>query len=315
MKQIIVFMFPILGILTGCTSQPPQIEEYTGGALPLMQQVSSEPKVIDIEDAIMVDYDSLIADIQYVPLGSEKGVIGQIKQILFHKGIYYIYDFKQDAVFLFDETGKCIKKIDDQGGGPKEYFAIENIDINPVDSELIIVDRLYSQVLFYDLEGNFKYKRKYAAQTGEAYWMKDSTMIYLMYPFQNKGVKELEYYNLIEVQGDSITRKGIKYLPSQIGYCGSDGFIRGYDRSLYYRPLFSDSIYQLHSDSTFSLAYYAKFKNSVWKKHYQSEEFVNMFTEKGESLLDIFDTEQYLTGYTTAHKTSANGNKLTCFFL
>lgn len=301
MKYSKLWMIFISGITLSCISPQPEELQYEGGELPLMEQVESDTKVLDIENAPLVDYDMLVEDIKYVPLGDEKGIIGQMKKVLYHKGVFYVYDFKQDAIFLFDEHGKCFKKISDRGSGPNEYFAIASIDINPVDSELIIDDRMASQVLFYDLQGNFKYKRKVHADKEYAFWLRDSTIVLLMNAFQNGKNKELSGYAILEMKGDSIVRKGFKYLPSQIGYCGNEDLTRGYNNTLYYRPLFSDSIYRIESDSTYSLAYYAKFENSVWKNNYESKEFVNMLHETGDRLMPwLFDTKDFLVGYTTA---------------
>lgn len=304
MKNAVFCLAVLSGLAFSCSS--PRVEElvYEGGEIPLMQRVKSETKVLDIEDGHLVDYNDLVEDIQYLPLGDEKGLIGEIRQILYHQGTYYVYDFKQDVVFLFDEKGKCFKKIDDRGNGPEEYLGIANIDINPVDAELIINDRLASQILFYDLHGNFKYKRKILAQTDIGFWLKDSTTVFLMEAFQNGKSEELKEYGLLEMKGDSIVRKGFKYLPSQIGYCGGQNVRRGYNNSLYYRPLFSDSIYRIESDSTYSLAYYAKLKNSVWKKNYQSSEFVNWWNAEGETLFPwFFETKDFFIGLTNAHST------------
>ena len=272
---------------------------YSGGFVPLITIDSSQPKVLDWDNAEEVKFEDIIEDIRYIPLRDEEGIMGeQINQLLYCNGIFYLLDFQQDEVFLYDEEGKCVKKISDRGKGPKEYIAIGNIDINPETSELYVQDRILSSVLVYDLNGNFKYKFKLPVQNAVVYSIGDSTRLVQMQAFQNKGSEEMEGYSYLVMKGDSAYRKGFKYLPSQIGFCGADGVNDSYDnQSLYYQPLFSDSIYHVLSDSVCSLAYYFKDKESVWKKHWESDKFVNMINAQGTAIMDIYDLREQLLAY------------------
>ena len=296
-KSLISFVYMILFFhLVGCKSN--KMEEYMpylGSVVPLINMESSQPKVLDWDNAEEVDFQNVIEDIRYIPLGDEADVMGQIGRLLYHEGVFYVYDRSQDEVFLFNERGRCFKKISDRGPGPREYFAIGGIDINPEGTELLIDDRMSSNVLFYDLKGEFKRKRKLPVQNGQTYSLGDSTILVQMETFQNNGSEEMEGYGYLVIKGDSAYRKGFKYLPSQIGFCGTNGIIDSYDnQSLFYKPLFSDSIYRVVSDSSCSLAYYFKDEKSVWKSHWKSKKFVNMMTEKGTSLIEVYDMKDEL---------------------
>lgn len=295
MKKISIIII-VVTMFVGCKSnKQEEYTSYSGGEVPLITVNSPQPKVLDWDNAIEVNFDDIIEDIRYIPLGDEEDVMGQIKQILYHDGIFYIYDFKQDEVFLYDEGGKCINKIADRGPGPKEYPAIANIDINPEGTELLIEERMSSNVSFYDLNGNFKYKKKIPVENGQTYSLGDSTVLVQMNAFQNKGIDEMEGYSYLVMRGDSVCYKGFKYLPSQIGMCGTNGVIDSYDnQSLFYKPLFSDSIYHVDSDASCSLVYVFKDEESIWKKHWKSEEFVNMMMEKGTAITDVYDMKDEL---------------------
>lgn len=294
---VIIFVF----LFVGCTSNKQETYiPYSGGDVASVTLSTSQPKVLDWDNAEEVGFEDIIGDIRYIPLGDEEDIMGQIDQILYNDGVFYFFDKSQDMVFLYNEEGKCIKKISDRGPGPKEYFGIGNIDINPESSELLIEDRMSSNVSFYDLKGNFKYKRKLPVQNGQTYVLKDSTLLVQMEAFQNKGSEELEGYGYLVMKGDSIFRKGFKYLPSQIGFCGTNGVIDSYDnQGLYYKPLFSDSIYHVVSDSACSLAYYFKDEKSVWKKYWQSDEFVNMMGAEGTAIMDVYDMKDELFALVT----------------
>lgn len=285
--------------LWSCNSKEQSTFKYTGGKLDLMQRVPSDTKVLDFVNSIMINYDSLVVDVQYIPLDNKEGIIGQLENILYHNGLYIVYDKQQDCVYFHDNNGTCVNIIDEQGGGPTEYGAIANIDIDPIKSELIIADRFRPQILYYDLNGHFKSKRSCPIQNSQTFWLKDSVFIHQLDPFQNHGISELEHFNLLAQVGDSIKYKSLLYYPSQTGHRGSCGLFKGYNNTLYYKPLFSDSIYTIHSENTYSLAYYAKFDDSVWKKHYLTKEFVHMDEQKGERLFRwLYDNKAYLAGYT-----------------
>lgn len=300
MKQYFLGIISMI-MLVGCESNKrEEYVPYTGSSVPLISVNSLEPRILDWDNAEEVKFEDIIEEIRYIPLGDEEDVMGQIDQILYNDGIFYLFDKNQDEVFLYNEVGKCLKKISDRGPGPKEYFGISNIDINPEGSELIIEDRMSSNVSFYDLKGNFKYKRRLPVQNGQTYVLKDSTLIVQMEAFQNKGSEEMEGYGYLVMKGDSVFRKGFKYLPSQIGFCGTNGVIDSYDnQSLYYKPLFSDSIYHVVSDSACSLAYYFKNEKSVWKKYWQSDEFVNMMDAEGTAIMDVYDMKDELFALVT----------------
>ncbi len=307
MKHITLFL--VITMLYSCNPST-QNENYLksfSGNIKLMQKDSTDTKVLDFENSLIVNYDSLVADVYYVLLDNKKGIIAQLDNILYHNGLYCVYDKKQDCVYIYNEDGICVSKIDEQGSGPAEYGAIANIDIEPINSELVIIDRFRPQIMFYDLQGNFKHKRFCPFQNSQAYILNDTVLIHQLDPYQNVGISELEHFNLLAQVGDSIKYKSLLYYPSQTGYRGSNGFFKGYNNKLYYKPLFSDSIYIINSEKNYSLAYYAKFNNSVWQKHHKSKEFINMDKEKGERLFRwLYDSEKYLVGYTDV-KRDENG--------
>lgn len=295
-KIFFIGIFMFVTLFVGCTSGKQETNMIcSGGSVSNLTIGPSQVRVLDWDNREEVNFEDIIEDIQYIPLGDEEDVIGMVAQILYNDGIFYIYDEKQDEVFLYNEVGKCIKKISDRGSGPKEYIGIGNIDINPECNELLIEDSQSSNVSFYDLKGNFKYKRKLPVQNGQTYSLGDSTLFVQMEAFQNRGSDEIEGYGCLVMKGDSVYRKGFKYITSQIGFCGTNGVVDSYDnQSLYYKPLFSDSIYHIDSDSVCSLAYYFKDEESVWNKHWQSNEFVNMMDAKGTSIIDVYDLKDEL---------------------
>lgn len=75
-------------MFVGCKSnKQEEYTSYSSGEVPLITVNSPQPKVLDWDNAIEVNFDDIIEDIRYIPLGDEEDVMGQIKQILYHDGI------------------------------------------------------------------------------------------------------------------------------------------------------------------------------------------------------------------------------------
>ena len=48
----------------------------------------------------MINYDILVVDVQYILLDKEKGIIVQLEIMLYHNGLYLVYDNQQDCVYM-----------------------------------------------------------------------------------------------------------------------------------------------------------------------------------------------------------------------
>ena len=78
----------------------------------LLQRANNDYTTIDLEHAEELAYRELIDSIRYIPLGDECGVMGNIANIITYKGRFYIQEEQFDRVFIYDDTGRCLKKID-----------------------------------------------------------------------------------------------------------------------------------------------------------------------------------------------------------
>ncbi len=115
----------------------------------LLQRANNDYTTIDLEHAEELAYRELIDSIRYISLGDECGVMGNIANIITYKGRFYIQEEQFDRVFIYDDTGRCLKKIDNKGRGPGEYLRIESIDINTEKEELMLVDGMSDKLFFF----------------------------------------------------------------------------------------------------------------------------------------------------------------------
>jgi len=101
-------------------------------------------------------FSSFVDTIELIPLETaDDNLIGEITRIVFHDKKYYIRStnsMQNGKLFVFDETGRYIKRIGKNGNGPGEYvnfydFAITN------DNHIVVAD--YHRLLHFDSEGRF----------------------------------------------------------------------------------------------------------------------------------------------------------------
>lgn len=271
-----------------------------------LQRVDNLYTTIDLENAEERAYTDFIDSIRYIPLGDECGVMGNIANIITYKGRFYIQEEQFDRVFIYDDTGRCLKKIDNKGRGPGEYLRIESIDINTEKEELMLVDGMSDKLFFYDLDGNFKsiHSIRYF-QTENTLCLRDSVFLHISAPSQNFGNEGLYGYALVLSKGNENFLKGYRYLPLQVGYKGGGQIFKGYERSCYH-PIYSDTIYQILSDTTYGPIFYFKIKNSSWEKYHNSDRFVDIDgSEEGVFTL-LYENQDFFLGYIADKKKKGN---------
>lgn len=258
MLRLLKFLLLFSLFFVSCRSknkvEQPMIKDFD-----LLQRANNDYTTIDLEHAEELAYRELIDSIRYIPLGDECGVMGNIANIITYKGRFYIQEEQFDRVFIYDDTGRCLKKIDNKGRGPGEYLRIESIDINTEKEELMLVDGMSDKLFFYDLDGNFKsiHSIRYF-QTENTLCLRDSVFLHISAPSQNFGNEGLYGYALVLSKGNENFLKGYRYLPLQVGYKGGGQIFKGYERSCYH-PIYSDTIYQILSDTTYGPIFYFKF--------------------------------------------------------
>ena len=301
LKLLLLFSF----FIVSCRSKNEADRQMLKGC-DRLQRVDNLYTTIDLEHAEERAYDDFIDSIHYIPLGDECGVIGNILNIITYKGRFYIQEDHFDRVFIYDESGKCLKKIDNKGRGPSEYLRVESIDINTEKEELILVDGMSDKLFFYDLDGNFKYLRRLGRiQASNSLWLHDSTFLHLMSPGQNVGSEELHGYALLLSKGGQPFYRGYRYIPFQDGCRGGGVILKGCN-SVYYYPVYSDTIYQIATDSTYIPKYNFKIKNSSWEKYQVSDRFILLDGDETGVFPRIFETHDFLIAYIADKKIGEN---------
>ncbi|CEN51539.1 6-bladed beta-propeller [Capnocytophaga canis] len=87
-----------------------------------------------------------------IPLEStEHSLLGNIDKMLIKNNHMYILDKEiAEAIFVFDEKGKFIYKIDRSGQGPGEYSSLDDFTIDEKTGSLLILDADQRKILYFE---------------------------------------------------------------------------------------------------------------------------------------------------------------------
>ena len=134
----------ILLLMAGCGGNRQSTDEII-----VVDVTKSYPKKeLILQDFMDVEYIVLETSDEFLTQGVVKAVGKDI--ILVANQIY------DGDIFVFDRTGKGIRKINRKGQGPEEYTNFNDIIIDENNNEFFVVAFSDRKILVYDFYGNFK---------------------------------------------------------------------------------------------------------------------------------------------------------------
>ena len=156
MKHILIFAIVLLAA-TGCS------QKQNDGFITVDVTNSYSPK----KELVLQD----IMDVKYIPLETNDEFITQGAVEAVGEKYIIVKNYSDGNIFVYDRSGKAIRKINRKGQGGEEYISCSGITLDEENNEIFVDDHMSKKVLVYDLEGNFKrsFKQK---QTGgsHSYW-------------------------------------------------------------------------------------------------------------------------------------------------
>lgn len=125
---------------------------------------------VNIETPIINDFDSIYTFVKFVPLETnESSFITELtKVVVTPDSLLGVLDKKQQAIFIFDFSGKFLTAIKKLGGGPEEYRNIKDITYNPEENSIVVLDLGTQSLLHYSLPTG-KFLKRTRIQQREAY--------------------------------------------------------------------------------------------------------------------------------------------------
>lgn len=101
-------------------------------------------------------------DVEYIALETNDDFVNQGFVQDIGKEIILVKNRNDDGdIFVYDRTGKALRKINHKGQGGEEYTNITNITLDEDNREMFVNDHFLRKIVVYDLYGNFKRSFKY----------------------------------------------------------------------------------------------------------------------------------------------------------
>jgi hypothetical protein len=196
MKKANSILAIILLLMTGCGRGNKQ---STDDLITVDVTITNYPQ----KELILQDF----MNVEYIALETKDGFLNQGVVMDIGKEIIIIRNYNSDGdIFIYDRTGKALRKINRKGQGGEEYTNIFiGITLDEDNNEMFVNDISVKKVLVYDLYGKFKRSFKHRGDGGSYFYTeifnydKDNLICY------DKYNEEIAFV-LISKQDGSITK-------------------------------------------------------------------------------------------------------------
>lgn len=195
---------------------------------------------INVDNTLDLSFQELFTDNKPISLEfTEESMIGGINQLYIYDHRLYVLDTQgAKGVLVFDESGKFIKKIGQNGNGPGEYLQPNYFQIDSINKEIEILS--YLKISYYTLNGEFLRDLNIDIEAMQYYKTNNN------YYFPLMGSKE---YNLI--QTDHKGKQKNQYIKAEYDMIMRSEplcFVQNSNIMLMYRPFLSYKLYEITDD-------------------------------------------------------------------
>ena len=146
MKKFLLLL-PVLLLTLSCGNSNDSV--YTGPIKTIKIDVSSAEKFKDLSYMYDTSYYKIVA----LETRDDALLGNKVTDIFYRNGRLYIAESQSNALFMFDDNGKFIKKIHNVGEGPMDYRNIGTIHIT--DDRIYLIEQYGTKVLCYDMDLNY----------------------------------------------------------------------------------------------------------------------------------------------------------------
>jgi len=145
MKRLTTILAAALSILAGCEGNKQSTDDLI--TVDVTKSYSSKKELI-LQDFM---------DVEYIALETNDEFLNQGFVMDIGKKFILVKNRKDDGdIFVYDRTGKALRKINRKGQGGEEYIFILGITLDEDNNEMYINNHYKKNILVYDLHGNFK---------------------------------------------------------------------------------------------------------------------------------------------------------------
>lgn len=116
--------------------------------------VETTPISFDFEnDRQNIHSTSLIKDVDVISLSNDV-LVGEVDKICSYKDHLYLLDKGGQSVYVYDDQGGFVKKVNDYGRAGDQYSQLVDLLIDKRDKNLKLVSRLDRKLISYSLNGS-----------------------------------------------------------------------------------------------------------------------------------------------------------------
>lgn len=102
-----------------------------------------------------VSLNELFSHIEVIPLETQDScLIIEIEKVMLHQDLFYLFDQRKPAIYVFNKDGTFIKEIAGRGEGPGEYQVITDMIFDDARQNIILLSP-FGTLFIYDMEGRF----------------------------------------------------------------------------------------------------------------------------------------------------------------
>lgn len=160
MKYINMLLAIFLLIMAGCEGNNRVVDDLI--------KVDVTKGYSEKEELILQDF----MDVEYIPLETKDDFLNQGFIQAIGKNIILVKNWNDNGdIFVYDRTGKAIRKINRKGQGSEEYVFMYNITLDEDRGEMFINDLYAKKIIVYDLYGNFKRSFKHKEGGGSIFYV------------------------------------------------------------------------------------------------------------------------------------------------
>ena len=160
MKTFIFIGITTLFAMTGCGGSHSSTDEFI--TVDVNESYSTKKELV-LQDFM---------DVEYIPLETNDEFINQGYVQAVGKKYIIVANYNNDGnIFVYDRSGKAIRKINRKGQGGEEYINFRCVTLDEENNEIFINDHYAKKIKVYDLEGNFKRSLKQKTEgDSQFYW-------------------------------------------------------------------------------------------------------------------------------------------------
>lgn len=143
-RKCLSIIFLILFLMLGCSKN----EQLPEGLIKFDVTKKYSMKELFLQDFM---------DVEYIPLETNDDFVNQgYVRDIGEKNMIVTNRINDGNIFIYDRTGKALRKINRRGQGSEEYSFLYNIILDDKREEIFVNDLFAKRIVVYDLFGNFE---------------------------------------------------------------------------------------------------------------------------------------------------------------